>query len=73
MSQIRDVPAYSGYIQVGFDVQTFLVDWVPSLRAAKCLIGVNYAGKGNVGLDLPISEVVAAITSRRSNDKRNDA
>lgn len=61
IKQLENVPAYHGYIQSGFEWETFLNEWVPSLKKAKCLLGVNYSGKGNVGFDLPIEEVIQAI------------
>ncbi|MDG9672045.1 DUF2750 domain-containing protein [Hahella sp. CR1] len=67
IAQINQVPAYTGYIQSGYEWRTFLDEWVPSLRQAKCLLGVNYSGKTNVGLDLPIDEVINAVKMARSN------
>ncbi|MCL6417865.1 DUF2750 domain-containing protein [Aestuariirhabdus sp. Z084] len=61
LKQISQVPAYKGYQQIGFEWSTFLNEWVPSLRQAKCLLGINYAKPENIGFDLPISEVVNAI------------
>lgn len=67
LSQIRNVPAYSGYIQSGYKWQVFLNEWVPSLRQAKCLLGINYSGSSNIGFDLPIDEVINAVTRAKSN------
>jgi hypothetical protein len=61
LSQLKNVSAYRGYTQIGFTAEQFLQEWVPSLKSAKCLLGINYAGKKNIGFDLPIDEVVNAI------------
>jgi len=61
LKQIAQVPAYKGYRQSGFEWKVFLNEWVPSLRQAGCLIGINYAKPENVGFDLPIQEVINAV------------
>ncbi|UJF25157.1 DUF2750 domain-containing protein [Suttonella sp. R2A3] len=59
--QIKQVPAYAGYRPIGFEWSVFINEWVPDLRQAKCLIGVNYARVENVGFDLPMIEVINAV------------
>ena len=69
LKQIKDVPAYKGYVQSGYEWSTFLREWVPSLKEARCLLGINYAGEENTGFDLPIDEVINAITQTKSSNK----
>lgn len=61
LNQLSVVKHYKGYIQSGYEWGVFMKEWVPSLRQSKCLIGINYSGANNVGLDLPVDEVVNAI------------
>ncbi|WP_417217721.1 DUF2750 domain-containing protein [Alcanivorax sp.] len=61
LKQLKQVPAYKGYQKIGFEWRVFLNEWVPSLKQANCLLGINYAKPENVGFDLPIQEVIYAI------------
>lgn len=65
LKQIETVPAYSGFQQIGFEWHVFLEEWVPHLRSAKCLLGINYAKPENVGFDLSIQEVIDAVSKAR--------
>lgn len=69
LKQISVVPAYSGYRQAGFEWSVFINEWVPSLRNSQCLLGINYEGKNNLGFDLPIAEVIQAISLVRNSSK----
>jgi len=66
--QLKNVSAYDGYIQAGYTWDVFLEEWVPILKQTNCLIGVNYAGKQNVGFDLPISDVIEAVIYRQRRE-----
>ena len=61
IKQIKQVPAYSGGIQAGFEWNVFVNEWAPSLKQAKCLLGINYDKPENIGFDLPIQEVINAV------------
>ena len=61
LKQLKQVPAYKGYKQIGFEWPVFLNEWVPSLKQTNCLLGINYAKTENVGFDLPIQEVINAV------------
>jgi len=65
LKQIKSVPAYEGYSPIGFYWEDFLEDWISHLKQNKCLLGVNYGRKENIGFDLPIDEVVSAICEGR--------
>ena len=65
LKQIEIVPAYKGYQQIGFEWNDFLLEWISHLKQEKCLLGVNYAKKENIGFDLPIDEVVNAVSRAR--------
>ena len=69
LKQIENVPAYSGYRQSGYEWATFINEWVPSLREASCLLGINYAKASNVGFDLPIDEVITAVEQAKASNK----
>ncbi|MFL1456378.1 DUF2750 domain-containing protein [Marinobacter sp. GN3S48] len=61
LKQLKQVPAYKGYQQIGFEWHVFLNEWVPGLKQAGCLLGINYAKPENIGFDLPIQEVINAV------------
>lgn len=65
LNQIKNVPAYKGYTQSGYEWEVFVNEWVPSLRQAECLLGINYQGKNNIGFDLPIDEVVNTVNGAK--------
>ena len=46
------------YQQIGFEWSVFLNEWAPTLKQAKCLMGINYAKPENIDFDLPIGEVI---------------
>ena len=61
LKQLKQVPAYKGYQQIGFEWHVFLNEWVPILKQAGCLLGINYAKPENIGFDLSIQEVINAV------------
>lgn len=61
LKQIKQVPAYSGGIQAGFEWSVFVNEWAPSLKQSKCLLGINYDKPENIGFDLSIQEVINAV------------
>jgi hypothetical protein len=67
IKQIEIVGTYSGYKQVGFDYKTFVDEWIPELRKDKCMLGINYRSKNNIGFDIEIDEVIMALEIRLTN------
>ncbi len=70
LRQIQVVPAYREFQPIGFEWSVFVQEWLPSLRASRCLIGVNYSGPNNVGFDLPIEEVSNAVNRAMSASRQ---
>lgn len=56
---VTAVGAYSGFDVVAIPVADWLDNWLPGLQRDGLLVGVNWAGSGAVGFDMPPTTVAA--------------
>ena len=58
---IKNAPAYAVFEPIGFTWQQFVEEWLPIIKDANQLVGVNWSGKNVVGYDLEPDDLVANV------------
>jgi len=56
---IKNAPAYAVFKPLEITWDSFVSEWVPSLKEGNLLVGVNWSGKSVVGYDLDPDDVIA--------------
>jgi hypothetical protein len=58
---IRDVKAYKGYQLLEISLENFINHWIPNLKKDALIIGTNLSGKGLIGHDWNLEELLEEI------------
>lgn len=61
---IAQVPAYAGMEPVEVSFDDWCERWLPDLEKDGILVGLNWSGKGAVGYDLPVSDLLRNLAVR---------